>query len=133
MGVASLTKEISNSWKEGALQPDAREDHLEKLFAVFRQIDEVLADCTDAGEEADAKAAGLIEAQTVVMRTAALLPARTARDLLYKLAIWRWDAADLDQPLSDMNRNDAVAYSAFRDLAKMLDAENVLKDFDKAN
>ena len=67
------------------------------------------------------------------MRTAATLPARCTRDLLYKLALWRWDAADLDQPVEDMNRADAVLYSVFMDLVKMLGARDVLKDFDKTN
>ena len=54
-------------------------------------------------------------------------------DLLYKLALWRWDSADLDVAVEDMTRANAIAYSAFRDLAKMLGDNAVLKDFDRNN
>lgn len=131
MPVASLQRAVSEIEVEAAERSDAQEDHLEKLFNLFRQIDEVLADCS--GEQGDAKAAGLIEAQTVIIRTAAVIQARCKRDLLYKLALWRWDAPDLDKPLEEMSRSDAILYSAFCDLAKTLGDETVLKDFDKAN
>ncbi len=129
MAVASLRQEISEIEAE-AIRPDATETHLGKLFELFRRIESVLADCAP-DEEGDAKAAGLIEAQSVVMRTAAAVPARSMQDLLYKLAFWRWDAPDLDKPTEDMSRSDAIVYSAFRDLVKTLDDKSVLKDFDK--
>ena len=130
MVMTSLKLNIMDAQTVANASPDAREDHLEKLFNVFRQIDEVLGDCAGPDDLGDEKAAGLIDAQTVVIRTAAALPARTYHDLLYKLALWRWDAPELDQPVDQMNRSDAIAYSAFRDLAEMLGVENVLKDFD---
>lgn len=132
MDVVSLRKEIYDIQEQSGAQADLREDHHEKLFDVFREIDAAIGRCREDAN-ADEKAASLIEAQGVVMRTAATLPARCTRDLLYKLALWRWDAADLDQPVEDMNRADAVLYSVFMDLVKMLGARDVLKDFDKTN
>lgn len=128
MSVASLTKDLPDLAAADAPAPEG-DEHLKKLFDLFRQIGAALADC----EDGDPKAAGLIEAQTVVVRTAAAVPARTMRDVLYKLAIWRWDAPDLDKPTDEMSRGEAVAYSAFRDLVKALGEDTVLKDFDKAN
>lgn len=127
MSAASLRKDVPDL-PATAVQPEG-DDHLKKLFDLYRQIGEVLAGC----EDGDAKTAGLIEAQTVVIRTAAAVPVRTTRDVLYKLALWRWEAPELDKSTDEMSRGDAVAYSAFRDLAKALGEENVLKDFDKAN
>ncbi len=132
MDITSLRKEIFEIQETALPHGDMREDHHEKLFDVFRQIDAELADCNLEKGAADERIASLIEAQTVVLRTAASLPARCPRDLLYKLAMWRWDAG-LDQPMEDMNRADAIAYSAFLDVVKMLGERDVLKDFDKTN
>ena len=128
MSVASLKNDMPDRAADAAPGPEG-DDHLKKLFDLFRQIGDVLADC----EDGDARAAGLMEAQTVVVRTAAAVPARTMRDVLYKLALWRWDAPDLDKPTDEMCRGEAVAYSAFRDLVKALGENDLLKDFDKAN
>lgn len=128
MSAASLKKDTPEFVADAAYQPEG-EEHLKKLFDLFRQIGDVLAGC----EEGDPKATGLMEAQTVVVRTAAAVPARTMRDLLYKLALWRWDAPNLDKPTDEMCRGEAVAYSAFRDLVKALGENDLLKDFDKAN
>ncbi len=133
MVLNSLKKDMPVDHGIADLESVAKEDHLEKLFTVFRQIDNVLGDCAGPDELGDAKAAGLIDAQTVVIRTAAALPARSMNDLLYKLALWRWDAPELDQPIEDMNRSDAIVYSAFRDLVRLLSDTTVLKGFDKAN
>lgn len=133
MDVVSLRKEISDIQEKVQPHLNMREDHHERLFDVFRQIDEAISACSKDDPASDDKAAGLIEAQTVVMRTAASLPARCMRDLLYKLALWRWDAADLDQPVEEMNRSDAIVYSAFLDLVKMLGERDVMKGFDKTS
>jgi hypothetical protein len=128
-----LRKEVDDI--QARIQPNLNpdDDHHEKLFDVFRQIDAAIAECGSDDEAEQGRAASLIEAQTVIIRTAAALPARCMRDLLYKLAIWRWDAPELDQPVEDMGRADAIAYSAFLDLSKMLGERDVLKDFDKTN
>ena len=133
MDVHSLRKEINDIQQQIQPHLNTDADHHEKLFDVFRQIDAAIAECGSDDEAEQGRAASLIEAQTVIIRTAAALPARCMRDLLYKLAIWRWDAPELDQPVEDMGRADAIAYSAFLDLSKMLGERDVLKDFDKTN
>ncbi len=133
MDIASLRKEIVEIQETARPHADMREDHHEKLFDVFRQIDAEIGNRNLEHDGTDERLASLIEAQTIILRTAASLPARCPRDLLYKLAMWRWDAANLDQPMEDMNRADAIAYSAFLDIVKMLGERDVLKDFDKAN
>ncbi|GJL92892.1 hypothetical protein [Hyphococcus sp.] len=133
MDVSSLRKEISDIQDQIRPHLGVQEDHHEKLFDVFRQIDAAIAECSSGDAADDSRAANLIEAQSVVIRTAAALPARCMRDLLYKLAIWRWDAPEIEQPVKEMGRSDAIAYSAFLDLSKMLGERDVLKDFDKTN
>jgi len=133
LDVSSLRKDIDDIQEHIRPHLAAQDDHHEKLFEVFRQIDSAIAECESGNEAEDGRAASLIEAQTVIIRTAAALPARCMRDLLYKLAIWRWDAPELDQPVEEMGRADAIAYSAFLDLSKMLGERDVLKDFDKTN
>lgn len=130
MNVSSLRKEIEAV--EDAARPETQDDHHERLFELFRKLDRELAGC-GSGSDADERSASLIEAQSVLMRTAASLPARSMRDLVFKLALWRWDAPELDRPVEQMTRADAVAYSTFRDLARLLCDDVVLKDFDKAN
>jgi len=109
---------------------DAAEDHHEKLFRVYLEIETAMG-AVDRDE--DAAVEGMIEAQTAAINTAAALPARSMRDLLFKLALWRWDSPDLEMPIGEMNRADAIAYSAFRDLAAILGESDVLKEFDKRN
>ncbi len=128
MALMRLKEEITEIHDESAPHSDANEAHLEKLFNLFRQINATLA-----GKKSDTEIEELHDAQTVVIRTAAALPARSPRGLLYKLALWRWATPALDKPAEDMNDCDALAYSAFRDLVKTLDESSVLTNFDKAN
>ena len=133
MDIASLQREVSRIQESVRPHDTMPEDHLEKLFDVFRQIDAAIGECKTEEAAADDAAENLIDAQSVVLRLAATMPARTSRDILYKLALWRWDAADVGQHAEGMNRADAIAYSAFLDLVAMLGARDVLKDFDKAS
>ena len=134
MNVTCLNQEIESIQERAAPLVAERTDHHQRLFAVFQKIENALTQDpnSDPTEEAN-RIEALIEAQTVVIRTAAALPARTAKDLMYKLALWRWDAPDLDKPIEDMERADAIAYSAFRDLAVMLSDNSTLKDIDHSN
>ncbi|MBI1391680.1 MAG: hypothetical protein GC152_02955 [Alphaproteobacteria bacterium] len=98
-------------------------DPHEQLFAVYRDIDALLRD----GEQSTQT---LVQAMNETMRAAAEIPATTPREVLFKMALWRWDAPGIDYRLADLSRHDAVAYSAFRDLAGLLDEEAVMKDSD---
>ena len=51
-------------------------------------------------------------AQTVLMNTAAIVRGKNYRDLLFKLAFWRWDAPELGPSIDQMTRYEALAYSA---------------------
>jgi hypothetical protein len=133
--VSSLRKEIVELQEKIRPQLSLDEDHHERLFEVFRKIANARDEGNSGGKAGgeDGMTASLVEAGTVVSRIAAALPARCMRDLLYKLAIWRWDTPNLEQPVEDVKHADAIAYSAFLDLSKMLGARDVLKDFDKAS
>ncbi len=135
MDVSSLRKEIVELQEKIRPQLSLDGDHHERLFDVFRKIATARDEGNSGGKAGgeDGMTASLVEAGTVVSRTAAALPARCMRDLLYKLAIWRWDTPNLEQPVEDVKHADAIAYSAFLDLSKMLGARDVLKDFDKAS
>lgn len=98
-------------------------DGHEALFGIYREIDEHLKAATTGSEE-------LIDAMNEALRTCAALPAMSAREVLFKLAMWRWDAPGLDYRLDDLARHDALAYSAFLDLARSLEETSVLKPAD---
>lgn len=134
MDVSSLREEIETLHEQALPTLESGDDYHKRLFEAFARIEAALIQNNgdDDAENAD-KASNLIEAQTVVIRTAAALPARSMNDLLYKLALWRWDSAGLDVAVEEMTRANAIAYSAFRDLAKMLGDNAVLKDFDRNN
>lgn len=106
-------------------------DH-QKLFELFLEIEKWLGDARDESTESDTEteADQMIEAQSRIMFAAAAKKAHTPRELLYKLALWRWDKTDVDQALHDGRRADAVAYAVFRDLAEMTGDDSVLSTVD---
>ena len=106
-------------------------DH-QKLFELFLEIEKWLGDARDESTESDTEteADQMIEAQSRIMFAAAAKKAHTPRELLYKLALWRWDKTDVDQALHDGRRADAVAYAVFRDLAEMTGDDSVLSTAD---
>jgi hypothetical protein len=124
MDISRLQEEIDDIRAKATPMAEKRENLHQALFDVYRRIGKDL-------RPDDEKADGLIAAQTTIMRTAATLKALSARELLFKLALWRWDAPDLDQPIDEMERHHAVAYSTFRDLAALLSENTVLTDYDR--
>ena len=100
------------------------EGDLKSLFHLYCDIADAALRDPDAARD-------LAEAKTVVMRTASALPARSVSDALYKLAIWRRDAANQNAVLDGMPPADAIAYSAFRDLARLLEDQSVLTEQDR--
>lgn len=101
---------------------DKRDSYLETLFNLFVVLEA-------EGEDADTDAT--YDMQTVLLQTATQHPARNQRELLFKLALWRWDAPEMDQPLGAMSRYDAVAFSVFLDLVKLTGEDSVLKQVDR--
>lgn len=133
MDIKDLLRRIETLQAEIALSPGRREDGLEDLFAVFRVMENGLSEynLSDGGAEDDRRADRIIDMQSSIMDEAASIPAETAKGVLLKLAMWRWDDGDLDLPADEMTRGDAVALSAFRDLARILKMESVLKAGDR--
>jgi hypothetical protein len=104
-------------------------EQLQYYFEVYCRLDKALGTVTgDSDEEA---ADSLLHAQSVVLAAAANLPSTDFAGVLYKLALWRWENPDLDPDLTTMSRSEAIAYSAFRDLAVLMDRNDVLKDIDR--
>lgn len=130
-------KELQNAVVELRVEnhgPGGRmETQLEELFGLFLDAEEILKDYNQSsgGAEDDKRADWVIEIESEIMAKAAKIPSDTVKGALYKLAMWRWDAADIDVPEGDMLRSNAVAYSAFRDLARLLKEERVLSPRDR--
>lgn len=108
------------------------EDRLRDLFRVFKTSEETLADLLRAskGPEDDRRSDCIVEMQSIIIEKAAALPADSPAGVLFKLAMWRWDCAEIDARNADLTRQEAIAFSAFLDLARILDAEFVLKASD---
>ena len=62
----------------------------------------------------------------------ACLPSRSLEDLAYKLALWRWTNPALVGEEPTLSKADAIAYSAFRDLVRLVGNYNLCKDEDLA-
>lgn len=97
--------------------------HIEQLFRFYRNYEEARETSRDDDPVGH-------DAQSVLMAQAASYHAHSVREVLYKLALWRWDSPDVEDPQS-LARYDAVAYSAFRDLARLLGDKSVLKAEEK--
>lgn len=124
MGAERVCREIS-ILDEGSQAPSSvRENHHEALFDVFRKIERDLS-------SGDKDRAALLSARDVLVRMSASLPARSPREILFKLALWRWTATNMDGPLDELDIHKAAALSAFRDLAAMLSETSVLKEADR--
>jgi hypothetical protein len=107
------------SWAKSAEKPDEA-CSIEPLFRIFVEMERRGLETSDE----DARDA-LLEAQTMAIELACAVRARTLRDIVFKLALWRWDTPDLG-PDADMTRNEKAAYSAFRDLVAMTGEESAL-------
>ncbi|MEM6851107.1 MAG: hypothetical protein AAF527_05240 [Pseudomonadota bacterium] len=118
-----MRREISAIENDAGAFPELRDCPHELLFQTYRKVRSDL-------KPDDAAADGLMKAQASLMRTSARLPARTVRELLFKLALWRWESPDIDGPVREMAVYDAVAYTAFLDLAVMLSEPAVLMECD---
>ena len=122
--------------REAALSPETGDKNLHKrLFELYGEIERSLPNQSAAANDAtDAPGAAdeLTDIQAEIVALAANLNAELIHEVLYKLALWRWLAPELDQPFCDLQISDAVAYSAFRNLADILGERNVLTDQDRA-
>lgn len=109
--------------------PGYEEDDLHRrLFELFVSLGGKI----DAAEIAnDDQVSGLKKARNLIVRIITLLQARTKRDLLYKLALWRRTAPNLDKPFGELSDLDAIAYSAYRDLVDLTGEHGVLTEFDR--
>lgn len=131
MSIAGLKSKTKIEPMEAALANAEKSHHLENLFRKWREI-EIALDA-HAVEETDsihsqAECNRLIEAPSTLMNSAAMTTSTTFRDLLFKPALWRWDAPELDdQP----QRSDAIALSVFRGLVYLTGETGALTEIDK--
>ena len=81
------------------------------LYRMFLDYERALGDSTMPEDLQDEMLAG----QSVVMRTAMTLPAKSVRDVASKMAMWRLDAPDLDLP----TRAEEILLSVYDDLLRL--------------
>ena len=120
----------------GSLVKKKSEDHkncLKNLFEIFVKIENVLelAEESSSTSELEEISGRLIDAQSRALQIASQIQASSAGDLLYKLALWRWDAPEINGDHTDLKRYEAVMYSTFLDLAKIVGDDMVLKEMDR--
>lgn len=127
MNIDSLRREIEAIGPHADGQSQDGEAALKDLFRVFRAAEASLVAYHEAscGAADDMRADWVIEMQSLIMQNAAATRAETMTGVLYKLAMWRWDAPDLEDA-DDVQRSDRLALSAFHDLARLLKEEDVL-------
>ncbi len=123
MDAVSLNENFQELTDLAVDAPEGEHSAHESLFAIYRDIESRL---TADDDDAD----NLIATQSVVVRSAAMLPARTVRDVLFKLALWRWDAPNIDTPIDEMMPYEAAAFSALNDLVDLTAEAGVLKSGD---
>ena len=73
----------------------------------------------------------MLKKVSLLMDTAICYPAKNCRDLLFKLAFWRWRYAGAGSSLDGMSKDDAIVYSVFRDLVDHVGETAVLTPLDK--
>ncbi len=104
------------------------------LFSLFTEAENMLAEMAESEPESadQQRIEDVLRLQADILRMATKVRSRLISDVLLKLALWRWHAAELDPPIDELPLTDAVAYSAFLDLANILGDQTVLKDIDCA-
>lgn len=100
------------------------------MFFLWRLLQERLCATHSVGD--DALADKITDAQAALMAFVAQQPAKTTEDVLYKLALWRWDSSDIAGEITALPPADQVLYSAFRDLVQMTGLRDVLTEEDLA-
>ena len=93
------------------------------LFVDFREICRQLEENESSPNELESER--LLDIQSQILHAAAKLPAKSIDELVYKLALWRWDSSHLDGPHGADHRADKVAYSVFCDLAMLTGIDTV--------
>lgn len=106
---------------------------LKNLFEIFVKIEKALelAEESSNSKELEEISGRLIDAQSHALQIASKVRASSAKDLLYKLALWRWDAPEINGEYTDLKRYEAVMYSTFLDLAIIVGDDDVLKRMDR--
>ncbi len=111
--------EHRNVEKDNSADASAYSSQFKALFQLWLRFDE--AQASMRGEESVDQCT---KVQSVIMTLMEATPSQTMEDLLYKLAIWRWDSLEPDIETAD--RGDRLAYSALADLARMTSNDWIL-------
>ena len=110
------------------------EMNLEELFHLFIQVENQLGEFKFNKETAHAdeiETDRLCDVQSGLMESASRIRAINFRELLLKVAFWRWDSADINVEPENMSQADAIIYSVFRDLVLITKEYDTLKDVDQ--
>lgn len=116
------------------LSADDSDDQLERLFYAFRQYEErkmnVLHTARSPATKSDEDLKYIDAIQKLITDVAMCMRSINERDILFKLALWRWSVPHLGNSLDEMKPEDALVYSAFRDLSALADETGVATPID---
>lgn len=101
-----------------------------KLWAQLEKRNQEFAKMPSTQAEVELHNTQLIEAQDRLMSIAASIQSQNEKHLAFKLALWRWDAPELDVKKRSIQRSDRVAYSAFIDLVRLTGLDTLLRPQD---
>ena len=97
----------------------------EPHYMLWREADQQLGQAAAVKDEAIADS--LIATQSRLMAILAGIRSRTAEDVAFKLALWRFDSFGAIPETEDLTRADRLAYSAYVDLVEILALKARLK------
>ena len=103
-----------------------------EIFLAYIQIDAAHLEATGLeGQDLEDHFEDLADLRDKLVDLSARLPAKSAEDVLFKMAVWRRHSEDVDPLDPDIRPVDKLSYSFFRDLAVLCDCETVLTERDK--
>ena len=106
--------------------------NFELLFKLYTQSETVqLSNLDGKSTEVEALAKKLEQTQDNLIELSSQLPAKSMDDILFKMALWRRHAAQIDPFDATMTGDEKLGYSVFRDLAFMCQRDDVFTNQDK--
>lgn len=118
--------------QSAAVQPSADcSKRLERLYKHWRKLVQLQNKTPEQESLAPSSANGsaLID-PWVLVDSAKCTPATNLRELLFKLAFWRWKNPSIGTDLNAMQDTDALVYSVYLDLLRLTNEKSVMSAID---
>lgn len=122
MTISDHTNIVNTQWTF-ANTDESKLLSVKQLFKLWKALEEDLvklrcrdhAECDYAIDDKD----GIIDAQSAILNLVGQLSSQDFEDVMYKLAIWRWDVGSNIESLSD-----GVLLSAYSDMLRLIKSDN---------